>query len=274
MVVIVTNLIMDAGIYKITNLVNNKCYIGQSRTLQRRLGQHRSKLKHNKHDNQHLQNSYNKYTSENFKFEVIHYVDDISELNYWEEYYMNIYSSYLSTKGFNNQRCINNTYTISEEQKLNLSKLNRGVSNINSKNPCLYNTKHNTYTITQSRLGVKFRLGSYDSYGLALLINDICMELEAKHLIDLISVVRQSNLKHNYYGMELHKNKENVDRFLVRININKNNRLCLGMYSTPLEAAIVYNQYVIDNKLKLPLNILPFNKGVFEGNGWYCNLEV
>ena len=47
------------GIYKI--IINNKVYIGSSFNIQRRLIQHKSDLKNNRHDNQHLQNAYNKY---------------------------------------------------------------------------------------------------------------------------------------------------------------------------------------------------------------------
>lgn len=47
------------GIYKI--IINNKVYIGSSFNIQRRLIQHKSDLKNNRHDNQHLQNAYNKH---------------------------------------------------------------------------------------------------------------------------------------------------------------------------------------------------------------------
>lgn len=47
------------GIYKI--IINNKVYIGSSFNIQKRLIQHKSDLKNNRHDNQYLQNAYNKY---------------------------------------------------------------------------------------------------------------------------------------------------------------------------------------------------------------------
>jgi len=44
------------GIYKITNLKNGKVYIGSSKNIKRRLIEHKSRLKNNKHINKYFQN--------------------------------------------------------------------------------------------------------------------------------------------------------------------------------------------------------------------------
>lgn len=62
---------MLCGIYKITNLVNNKVYIGSSKNIDRRIIQHRQKLNKNKHYNSYLQRAWNKYGEDNFKFETV-----------------------------------------------------------------------------------------------------------------------------------------------------------------------------------------------------------
>lgn len=62
---------MKSGIYKITNIITNKCYIGSSCNIMKRKYNHFSSLKHNRHCNKHLQSSYNKYTKDNFIFEII-----------------------------------------------------------------------------------------------------------------------------------------------------------------------------------------------------------
>ena len=49
------------GIYAIHNIKTDKYYIGQSKDIEHRWKQHKSRLKNNKHENEHLQNSYNKY---------------------------------------------------------------------------------------------------------------------------------------------------------------------------------------------------------------------
>lgn len=62
---------MNSGVYKITNLVTGKFYIGSSIDLKRRKDKHFSELKHNKHINPHLQSSANKHGIENFNFEIL-----------------------------------------------------------------------------------------------------------------------------------------------------------------------------------------------------------
>lgn len=59
------------GIYKITNIVNNKFYIGSSKKLNKRLIDHFSRLRNNYHKNKYLQDSFNKYGEANFKVEVL-----------------------------------------------------------------------------------------------------------------------------------------------------------------------------------------------------------
>lgn len=66
---------MRAGVYKISNSSNGKCYIGSSIDIDRRRLEHFSALLHNKHINQHLQNAYNKYGRECFEFEIIEIVE-------------------------------------------------------------------------------------------------------------------------------------------------------------------------------------------------------
>lgn len=62
---------MKSGIYKITNLVNNKFYIGSAIDLVERKYEHFRKLKNNQHCNILLQNSFNKHGLDNFNFEII-----------------------------------------------------------------------------------------------------------------------------------------------------------------------------------------------------------
>jgi len=62
---------MKSGIYKIINLINDKIYIGSAVDLNKRCYQHFYNLKNNTHHSNYLQNSYNKYGIENFKFEII-----------------------------------------------------------------------------------------------------------------------------------------------------------------------------------------------------------
>lgn len=76
-----------SGIYKITNKVNNKFYIGSAIDLKHRSRQHKHMLNSNSHSSKYLQNSYNKYKSENFYFEVIEYCSN-EQLLIREQHYI------------------------------------------------------------------------------------------------------------------------------------------------------------------------------------------
>ena len=62
---------INYSVYKITNIINNKSYIGVDSYFPKRLKQHKSNLDKNIHKNKYLQNSYNKYGFENFTFELL-----------------------------------------------------------------------------------------------------------------------------------------------------------------------------------------------------------
>lgn len=88
------------GIYKIENKINGKKYIGQSVNIKQRWSEHRSMLRHNYHENQHLQNAWNKYGEKNFIHSVIEECKQ-DELNKREKYWIKYYQSYKREKGYN-----------------------------------------------------------------------------------------------------------------------------------------------------------------------------
>lgn len=91
---------LSIGIYKITNIINGKVYIGKSLNIEKRFKQHKTDLNHNRNHNNHFQNAWNKYGENSFIFEIIHecneqYIDDL------EIYYIYHYDSYNSNYGYN-----------------------------------------------------------------------------------------------------------------------------------------------------------------------------
>jgi len=68
-----------SGVYLILNTVSNSAYIGESTNLYRRLNEHITSLLNNCHFNNHLQNSFNKYTIANFKFEILEFCSNTKE---------------------------------------------------------------------------------------------------------------------------------------------------------------------------------------------------
>ena len=89
------------GIYKITNLINGKCYIGQSVNIRKRFISHKSiayKPKAKSYDYQ-LYRAIRKYRWENFYFEILEECK-LEELNEREKYYISKYQAH-GPKGYN-----------------------------------------------------------------------------------------------------------------------------------------------------------------------------
>ena len=88
------------GIYCIQNIKNSKRYIGYSVNIKNRWSEHRCDLKYNKHDNDYLQDSYNKYGLENFVIYLIEECDKI-KLKEREIYYIQYFDSSNKEIGYN-----------------------------------------------------------------------------------------------------------------------------------------------------------------------------
>lgn len=91
------------GIYKITNLLNNKCYIGQSIDIENRWKQHIYEGKHNIKEGK-LYPAMFQDGLENFTFEIIEECKKDSQIlnekeKYWIKYYDSFNNGYNSTIG-------------------------------------------------------------------------------------------------------------------------------------------------------------------------------
>lgn len=87
------------GIYKITNLINNRIYIGQSTNIQSRWEEHKF---YSSNEHTALQAAFKKYGVSNFSFEVIEECSkeqlDEREI-YWIKFYDSYNNGYNLTKG-------------------------------------------------------------------------------------------------------------------------------------------------------------------------------
>lgn len=89
-------------IYKITNLINNKVYIGQTiQPLKKRIGQHFSNCTLSKYTNLPLYNAIAKYGKDNFKVDVIDNAITKEELNKKEEMWIYKLNSTNRNFGYN-----------------------------------------------------------------------------------------------------------------------------------------------------------------------------
>jgi group I intron endonuclease len=115
---------MNSGIYKITNTINNKVYIGSSVNISNREYKHFWMLNKGIHDNEYLQKSYNKYGKDVFIFEIVEYCES-NKLIEKENIFITLHESNNLNKGYN-LALVNdfrrNTYN--DEVKVKLSKYN------------------------------------------------------------------------------------------------------------------------------------------------------
>lgn len=89
-------------IYKVTNLVNQKVYIGQSiNSLNHRKKQHYKESKYHKNDTTYFHNALRKYKEQDFIWEIIEELNSKEELNEKEIYWINYYQSTDKEKGYN-----------------------------------------------------------------------------------------------------------------------------------------------------------------------------
>jgi hypothetical protein len=123
-----------SGIYKITNLVNGKVYIGQAKNIYLRWLEHKCRLRNNYNDCEYLQRAWNKYKEENFKFSVLEECS-IEELNRKEHYWCVLLNSHNKEKGYNIRPTDENgKYLVSDDTKQKLSKINKGRKFLESRN--------------------------------------------------------------------------------------------------------------------------------------------
>lgn len=155
---------MGLIIYKVTNIINQKIYIGQTcRDIQVRWKRHISDAEHNVLDT-HFARAIRQFGKENFIVEVIDKADTQEELNekevYWIKYFDSVNNGYNETDS--KYRCGGNTYKSKSKdemkiicEKIRLSKI--GGSNPNStKIKCVDILENKTYYFNAMSEAVKY----------------------------------------------------------------------------------------------------------------------
>ena len=124
-------------IYKITNIQNNKCYIGQTiRPIQQRFRRHINDALNNILDT-HFARAIRLYGEENFIIEQIDKAKSQEELNkkeqYWIQYYDSVNQGYNETDAI--YKCGGNTYKSKTAEEMNVIKEKIRQTKLGSKNP-------------------------------------------------------------------------------------------------------------------------------------------
>lgn len=125
-----------AYIYKITNLINNKCYIGKTlNTIQERWREHCSDYKKRDEEKRPLYSAMNKYGIENFKIEEIEQCnEDIvnDREKYWIEYYGSFKKGYNATLGGDGKAYLDRKLLIKTYNEIQNLKKSAKILNIDA----------------------------------------------------------------------------------------------------------------------------------------------
>ena len=124
---------MSSGIYQITNSINDKVYIGSSVNLVTRKRDHFKTLRKNKHQNQHLQNAFNKYGESCFDFSILHECD-IDMLIVFEQYFID---DYLVSRLYNIRK-----FAASNQGNKHTAETKRKIGTIHTGNTYNLGRKH------------------------------------------------------------------------------------------------------------------------------------
>jgi group I intron endonuclease len=268
-----------SGIYKIENLVNGHCYIGQSVDLKTRKGQHFNYLLKNKHKNKYLQRAYDLHGKENFVFEIL-LLCETFELTYYEQKYVDI----LSPEYNLHKECVTSSlgYKYSDESKAKISRNHADVSG--DKNP-LFGIGHTEETkkrLSEIRFGKKHseetkkkisdktsgennpmfgthRTGDknpmYEKHhsddaknkmssskkGKSSWNKGVEMRCESKEKISKAKLGKKNlNSSSQYIGVSLIKSD---GKFLSMFYLPTKKQICIGRFQTEIEATLAYNEY-------------------------------
>lgn len=91
----------NSGVYVIKNIKNGKPYFGSAENFNIRFSEHKSELCKGCHYNDHLQRAWDKYGSENFKFEPIYYCGEDDLIKYEQKFLDILFNSYKYNDFYN-----------------------------------------------------------------------------------------------------------------------------------------------------------------------------
>lgn len=124
-------------VYKITNIQNNKCYVGQTiRPVNQRFHRHINDAMNNILDT-HFARAIRKYGKDSFTIEIIDSATTQEELNqkeqYWIRYYNAVKEGYNETDAIS--KCGGNTYQSKTEEEMEEIKEKIRQTKLGAKNP-------------------------------------------------------------------------------------------------------------------------------------------
>ena len=223
---------MTIGIYKITNTVNGKIYIGKSQNIEKRFNEHIYGLNRGINHNPHFQNAWDKYGEKNFKFEIIHTLKNYNEkeISDLEIYYISKYNSTNQDYGYNFQ-CGGQGGKLSERQKEEIRR----------------NSKFKNASLTKEQV-IQIKLALYclmDRHEIAKIFD-----------IDISVIKSISEIKNYYYVCE---ELNDVIKGLKRKLITERNERVIELYNNGYRIVDIVNE--LDLTVKTVEHIL-YDRGL------------
>lgn len=126
-------------VYKITNLINQKSYIGSSTRVEKRWQQHKNDAfnQNNEKYNYPLYQAFRKYGLENFSFKILK--DDFTSIEEMQnyEYKMIISHNTLSPNGYNQTLATNSNTIASENTQKHIKEISKKCALVDAQNNIL-----------------------------------------------------------------------------------------------------------------------------------------
>lgn len=232
---------MKSGIYCIYNIVNSKRYIGQAENIEKRWKSHLSRLRTSKHENEHLQRSWEKYGEKSFNFLILEETEkDFFILNEREIYWIGFYNTLVDDFGYN-ERSGGNSGRHSERTKKKMS------DSLSGENHPLWGKTHSPDTIEKMKKQKK-------KENHPLWHKERTQETKNKIRESMLGDKSSSydrkldGASSKYHGVTKYKSG-----YVVSIKINGKSKY-LGFFKNEIDAAKKYNEEIIINNLNKKLN--------------------
>jgi group I intron endonuclease len=118
-------------IYKITNKIDGKFYIGSTEYPERRFKEHATDLNKGRHHSLYLQRAWDKYGEDNFKFEILRYCTR-NKRRVYEQHFLDRLRPYDYEIGYNMNRKVDSRYgrKMSKEACLKMSIAKKGKPSV------------------------------------------------------------------------------------------------------------------------------------------------
>jgi group I intron endonuclease len=228
---------MTCGIYCIENIENGMQYIGKGTILEKRISENHQGCRC-------IEGAFKKYGNENFIQYPIEYCEPW-DLDYWEQYYIKewdtkVPNGYNLTDGGEGSLGFNHTKESKELMKKIWAGKRKGKDNPNYGNHALAGKNHFNYgkhlcEVIKEKIKIS-NTGKKQS--------DETKEKKRK-----AGLGKKSSVTSKYIGVRLLHKKYWQVRFKHR-----GIEICAGNHKTELDAALAYDNYVIEHELDRPLN--------------------